>query len=88
MVLDFPRSDRIAMREAMEQQARQSREQESRLAARMRRAAERRDTLEDLRRTVTDLQDGIERVRSMVERNLDGLRDAVSRSNSIPDEVA
>ena len=76
MVLDFPRSDRIAMRDAMEEQARQTREQEGRIAARMRRAAERRDSLEDLRRNVVQIREAIEDVRRIVARN------------SIPDEVA
>lgn len=74
MVLDFPRSDRIAMREAMEEQARQTRERESRLAARMRRAAERRDALADLRGHIADLQ------RMLVQRD--------RITHEIPDEVA
>lgn len=74
MVLGFPRSDRIAMRDAMEEQARHTREQESRLAARMRRAAERRDTLEDLRRAI-----------ATIEHNTNAI---CVRSREIPDEVA
>ena len=49
MVLDFSRSDRIALRDAQAEQERATQERETALAVRMRRAAARRDALTDLR---------------------------------------